>query len=73
MIMIAPQKWLTTNLGTTGLTLTLAYSNDGGTSWNYALMSGAGGAPAGYDRNVTNVRWSFAPSLSQTSPNNAGA
>jgi hypothetical protein len=64
---------VTTNLGTTGLTLSLAYSNDGGTSWNYTPMSGAGGAPAGYDRNVTNVRWSFAPSLSQTSPNNAGS
>jgi uncharacterized repeat protein (TIGR01451 family) len=64
---------VTTNLGTTGLTLTLAYSNDGGTSWTYTPVSGAGGAPAGYDRNVTNVRWSFAPSLSQTSPNNAGS
>jgi hypothetical protein len=63
----------TTSLGTTGLTPTLAYSNDGGTTWTYTPVSGAGGAPAGYDRSVTNVRWSFAPSLSQTSPNNTGS
>jgi uncharacterized repeat protein (TIGR01451 family) len=64
---------LTTNLGTTGLTSTLAYSNDGGVTWTYTPSSAAGGAPAGYDRNVTDVRWSFAPSLSPTSPNNAGS
>ena len=63
----------TTVLGTTGLIPTITYSNDGGATWNYTPSSGAGGAPAGYDRNVTNVRWSFASSLSQTSPNNTGS
>jgi type VI secretion system secreted protein VgrG len=64
---------VTTSLGTTGLTPTLAYSNDGGATWTYTPLSAAGGAPAGYDRNVTHVRWSFAASLSPTSPNNAGS
>jgi len=63
---------VTTNLGTTGLSVTVAYSNNDGTTWVYTPVSGAGGAPAGYDRNVTHVRWSFTGNLSQTSPNNTG-
>ena len=64
---------VTTSLGTTGLTPTVAYSSDGGSTWTYTPLSTAGGAPAGYDRNVTHVRWSFAATLSQTSPNNSGS
>ena len=64
---------VTTSLGTTGLTATIAYSNNGGATWTYIPVSAAGGAPAGYDRNVTKVRWSFGSNLSQTSPNNAGS
>lgn len=64
---------VTTSLGTTGLTVTIAYSNDGGTTWTYTSVSGGGSAPAGYDRNVTNVRWTFGGNLSQTSPNNTGS
>lgn len=64
---------VTTNLGTTGLTVTVAYSNNNGATWTYTPVSGGGGAPAGYDRNVTHIRWSFTGSLSQTSPNNAGS
>ncbi len=60
-------------LGTTRLTVGVAYSNDGGATWTYTPASGAGGAPAGYDRNVTHIRWSFTGSLSQTSPNNSGS
>ncbi|MGZ8836911.1 MAG: beta strand repeat-containing protein, partial [Pyrinomonadaceae bacterium] len=63
---------MTSAPGTTGLVATFSYSNDGGTTWTYTPVSGGGGAPAGYDRNVTNVRWSFAGNLSQTSPNNTG-
>jgi uncharacterized repeat protein (TIGR01451 family) len=38
-----------------GLTLgTPVYSKDGGTTWGYLPVSGAGGAPAGYDGLVTN-------------------
>ncbi|HEX3559239.1 MAG TPA: DUF11 domain-containing protein [Pyrinomonadaceae bacterium] len=62
-----------TTLGSTGLTVTVAYSNDGGATYAYTPASGGGGAPAGYDRNVTHIRWSFTGSLSQTSPNNAGS
>ncbi|HKP36537.1 MAG TPA: hypothetical protein VJT71_06735 [Pyrinomonadaceae bacterium] len=64
---------MTSSPGTTGLVAAFAYSNDGGTTWTYTPVSGGGGAPAGYDRNVTNVRWTFAGNLSQTSPNNAGS
>jgi uncharacterized repeat protein (TIGR01451 family) len=60
------------NLGTTGLTVVVTYSNDSGSTWTYTPASGAGGAAAGYDRNVTNIRWTFTGNLSQTSPNNAG-
>ena len=63
---------VTSNLGTTGLTVTIAYSNNGGATWVYTPASGAGGAPAGYDRNVTHVRWSFGGSLSQNAPDNTG-
>ena len=41
-----------------GLTLgTPVYSNNSGATWVYAPVSGGGGAPAGYDGNVTN--WSI--------------
>lgn len=60
------------NLGTTGLTVTVAYSNDNGATFAYVPVSQGGGAPAGFDRNVTHVRWTFAGNLSQTAPNNTG-
>ena len=38
-----------------GLSLgTPVYSNNNGTTWVYTPVSGGGGAPAGYDGNVTN-------------------
>jgi uncharacterized repeat protein (TIGR01451 family) len=64
---------VTTSLGTTGLTVTIAYSSNGGSTWTYTPVSGGGSAPAGYDRNVTNVRWTFGGNLSPTSPNNTGS
>ena len=64
---------ITGSTGTTGLTATIEYSNDGGTTWTYTPVSGGGGAPAGYDRSVTNIRWTFTGNLSQTSPNNTGS
>jgi uncharacterized repeat protein (TIGR01451 family) len=63
----------TTTLGTTGLTVAVTYSNNGGTTYVYTPVSAGGGAPAGYDRNVTNIKWTFTGNLSQTSPNNAGS
>jgi hypothetical protein len=63
----------TSNLGTTGLTVAIAYSNNGGSTFTYTPASAGGGAPAGYDRNVTHIRWSFTGSLSPTAPSNAGS
>lgn len=60
------------SVGTTGLTVVVDYSNNNGSTWTYIPASGGGGASAGYDRNVTNIRWSFTGNLSQTSPNNTG-
>jgi len=64
---------VTTALGTTGLTVALTYSNNGGTTYVYTPVSAGGGAPAGYDRTVTNIKWTFTGNLSQTPPNNAGS
>ena len=63
---------VTSSLGTTGLTVAVAYSNNGGSTWTYTPVSGGGGASSGYDRDVTNIKWTFTGSLSQTSPNNTG-
>jgi len=62
----------TQNLGNTGLTVSVNYSNDNGGTWTYTPVSGGGNAPAGYDRNVTKIRWVFSGSLSHNTPNNAG-
>ena len=57
---------VTTTLG--GLSsVTVAYSKDGGSTWTYAPVSAGGGAPAGYDRNVTHIRWTFTGTLASTS------
>jgi uncharacterized repeat protein (TIGR01451 family) len=57
--------------GTSGLTTAVAYSNNGGTTYTYTPVSGGGGAPAGFDRTVTHVRWTMTGNLSQVSPNNS--
>jgi len=64
---------VTNSLGTTGLTVAVAYSNNGGSTYVYTPVSGGGGAPAGYDRSVSNIRWTFTGNLSQMSPNNTGS
>jgi len=63
----------TSALGTTGLSVTVAYSNNGGSTYVYAPVSGGGGAPAGYDRSITHIRWTFSGTLSQNSPGNNGS
>jgi uncharacterized repeat protein (TIGR01451 family) len=62
----------TSSLGTTGLTVAVSYSNNNGSSYSYTPTSGGGGAPSGYDRAVTNIRWTFSGSLASTAPNNSG-
>lgn len=45
--------------GTPSSTVTLGtvqYSADGGSTWSYTPASGGGGAPSGYDANITHVR-----------------
>lgn len=43
--------------------IAVQYSDDNGATWTYVPVSGGGGAPAGYDANVTNVRFVFTGSL----------
>jgi uncharacterized membrane protein len=52
--------------------ITIEYSDDNGATWAYAPVSGGGGAPAGYDANVTNVRWVFAGDLLTGGSSTAG-
>ncbi len=59
--------------GTTGITAAVEYSNDNGATWNYTPASGTGGAPTGYDRTVTHLRWTFGGNLPQTAPDNTGS
>ena len=42
-----------------GITVATTYSNDSGATFTYTPVSGGGSAPAGYDRNVTHVRFSL--------------
>ena len=64
---------LDTNLGSTGLSVVVDYSNDGGMTWSWTPTSGAGGAPSGYDATVTDVRWTFGGTLSPISPDDTGS
>ncbi|MCK4349365.1 MAG: DUF11 domain-containing protein [Candidatus Krumholzibacteria bacterium] len=41
----------------------IEFSNDGGGTWTHTPVSGLGGAPAGFDATVTNVRWIFTGTL----------
>ncbi|HEY0082875.1 MAG TPA: hypothetical protein VGB61_08805 [Pyrinomonadaceae bacterium] len=60
-------------LGTNGLSVSIIYSNDGGVTYTYTPATGGGGAPAGYDRNVTHVRWTFSGGLAPNAPSNTGS
>ncbi len=53
-----------------GVTVTVAYSNDGGATWAYTPVSLGCGAPAGYDGCVNRIRWTLLTSLSATAPDN---
>ncbi len=59
--------------GTSGLTATVVYSKDNAATFTYTPVSAGGGAPAGFDRSVTHIRWNFTGSLGQTAPNNTGS
>jgi uncharacterized repeat protein (TIGR01451 family) len=53
-----------------GVSVVVGYSNNGGATWTYVPASGACSAPAGYDRCVNRVRWTFQNPVSATAPNN---
>jgi uncharacterized repeat protein (TIGR01451 family) len=65
-----------TTLTNTTLTYAVQYSNDTNlttSGWSYTPVSGAGGAPANYDRTVTGVKFTFSGSLDYNSPANTGS
>jgi uncharacterized repeat protein (TIGR01451 family) len=49
--------------GTTGLTASVAFSDDNGNTWSYLPGNGSCTAPAGYDYCVTHVRWTLAGTM----------
>jgi uncharacterized repeat protein (TIGR01451 family) len=51
--------------------VTVAYSSDYGTTWAYTPVSGGCGAPAGFDRCVTHIRWTFSGALDNVAPGNS--
>ncbi len=70
---------VTSNLGTTGLTVVVDYSSDynpsspSSATWLHGPTSGGGSAAIGYDRNVKAIRWRLiGGNLSPTAPNNTG-
>ncbi len=58
--------------GSTGLTAEIEYSGDGGATWDYVPVSEGGGAPPGYDRLATTIRWVFTGTLGSVPPANQG-
>ena len=65
-----------TTLTNTTLTYAVQYSNDTNlttSGWSYTPVSGAGGAPANYDRTVTGVKFTFSGALDYNSPANTGS
>jgi uncharacterized repeat protein (TIGR01451 family) len=56
--------------GTSGLTAVVEFSQDGGLNYGYTPQSQGGGAPPGYDSNVTHVRYAFTGTLGFVAPGN---
>ncbi|MBA3521685.1 MAG: hypothetical protein H0T90_04165 [Gemmatimonadales bacterium] len=55
-----------------GVSVILAYSNNGGASWTYTPASGGCSAPAGFDGCVSRVRWTLQNALPNSAPSNTG-
>ena len=55
-----------------GVTATVEYSNDAGSTWTYVPVSAGCSAPATYDRCVTHLRWTLLNVLSYVGPDNTG-
>ena len=56
----------------TGVSATVEYSNDAGSSWTYTPVSAGCGAPATFDSCVTHIRWTLDNDLSYVGPDNTG-
>ena len=56
----------------TGVTATVEYSNDGGSTWTYTPVSAGCAAPTTYDGCVTHIRWTLQNNLSSVGPDNTG-
>jgi uncharacterized repeat protein (TIGR01451 family) len=55
-----------------GVSATVEYSNDAGSSWTYVPVSAGCGAPATFDACVTHIRWTLQQDLSYVGPDNTG-
>jgi uncharacterized repeat protein (TIGR01451 family) len=55
-----------------GITVTVEYSNDGGSTWTYTPVSAGCSAPTSYDGCVTHIRWTLQNDLSYIGPDNTG-
>jgi hypothetical protein len=60
------------SLGSTWLSAAVTYSNNGGATYAYTPVSGAGGAAANYDATVTNVRFTLSGALGPASSMKSG-
>ena len=55
-----------------GVSATVEYSNNAGSTWTYVPVSAGCGAPATYDACVTHIRWTLQNDLSYVGPDNTG-
>ena len=55
-----------------GVTATVEYSNDAGSTWTYTPVSAGCSAPANFDSCVTHIRWTLNNDLSYVGPDNTG-
>ena len=55
-----------------GVTATVEYSDDAGSTWTYTPVSAGCSAPANFDSCVTHIRWTLNNDLSYVGPDNTG-
>jgi len=55
-----------------GITVSVEFSDDDGSSWTYIPASTGCGAPAGYDGCLTDIRWTLQNPLPSGAPDNVG-
>ena len=55
-----------------GVTATVEYSNDTGSTWTYTPVSAGCSAPVTFDSCVTHIRWTLQNDLSYVGPDNTG-